>query len=163
MMIYTYSKQVNLEKLTEEILASAILKELKGITSHDGYCFIEFDDALDATEELDLGNIVTAHSGQPPAKAAIVDMMRGIMKFSNEMFLDFVSDNIMMGITQAGKTKAVADYLINVERYARSGSLYEVVNEIDALILAGVPAELSPYVTEARLLSLKQQVLDYLT
>lgn len=74
----------------------------------------------------------------------------------------YAAENVLMGITQADKTKQVSDYLADVMRYAQSGSLYEVVNEIDRLIQAGIPVDMSPFVTEQRLEQFKQKIITYL-
>lgn len=84
------------------------------------------------------------------------------MKFGHDLVIEFAAENILLGITQAGKTKAVADYLEDILRYVQSGSLYEVLHEIDRLMHEGLPAELAPFVTEARLLAFKNKILAYL-
>jgi hypothetical protein len=76
--------------------------------------------------------------------------------------VEFASENVMMGITQAGKTKEVANYLTDVARHIQTGSLYEVINEIDRLKIEGLPQDLSPFITETRLDRFKQKILDYL-
>lgn len=82
--------------------------------------------------------------------------------FANKIENVFIAENIMMGITQAGKTREVSEYLIDVLGYLRTGSLYEVKNEVDALLLAGIPEELAPFVTEERLEEFKAKIVDYL-
>jgi hypothetical protein len=67
-----------------------------------------------------------------------------------------------MGITQAGKTRSVADYLKNVMFYGQSGSLYEVLAEINTFESEGYPSDLSPFVTQARMELFKQKIEDYL-
>lgn len=89
-------------------------------------------------------------------------IVENAMEFGNEMILNFASENVLMGITQAGKTKDVADYLQNVDRYMRSGSLYEVINEINSLITAGVPVDLAPFITEDRLNQFITEINEYL-
>lgn len=91
-------------------------------------------------------------------KSIVIDAKR----FGDDLIITFATENILMGITQAGKTKAVSDYLADVTRYAQTGSLYEVVNEIDRLIALGIPSDLAPYVTTQRMTDFKQKVLGYL-
>lgn len=92
--------------------------------------------------------------------AAIV---KSAIDFGNELIIGFAAENVSMGITQAGKTKAVADYLVNVTRYAQTGSLYEVINEINRLSDAGLPSELAPFITQTRLDAFKQKIVNYLS
>jgi len=84
------------------------------------------------------------------------------MNFGATLKIEFAAENIAMGITQAGKTKAVADYLAKVIVYLDTGSLYEVINEVNSLISEGIPSELSPFVTESRLNTFKAKVQTYL-
>lgn len=92
----------------------------------------------------------------------IMLLVANAMDFGNNLILEFAAENILMGITQAGKTKDVADYLSSLMRYTQTGSLYEVMAEIDRLIQTGLPPNLSPFITEERLLSFKTKVLEYL-
>ena len=104
--------------------------------------------------------IVSAHSGDP--LLVYKSIVRNAINFFNEELVKFSAENIIMGITVLNKTKDVADYLQSVMRYGQSGSLYEVVHEVDTLIAAGIPGDLAPFVTDARLTALKNQILDYL-
>jgi len=82
--------------------------------------------------------------------------------FGQELIVTFATENVLMGITQAGKTKSVSDYLADVTRYTQTGSLYEVINEIDNLIIEGIPQDLDPFVNQARLESFKSKIQNYL-
>lgn len=91
------------------------------------------------------------------------DRVRAAISYGLTLMIDFAGENVGMGITQAGKTKDVSDYLIDVTRYLQTGSMYEVMNEIDRLILAGIPVELSPFVTEARMNAFKAKIVAFLS
>jgi len=95
--------------------------------------------------------------------AAYKAIIRSAIEFFNEIMTEFAGENISLGITQAGKTKDVADYLADVLRYGQTGSLYEVMSECDRLISEGIPAGLSPFVTETRLTTFKGLIQDYLS
>jgi hypothetical protein len=90
-------------------------------------------------------------------------IVRDAIEFGQELVIDFAGENVALGITQAGKTKEVADYLEDVQRYISSGSLYEVIDQIDDLIANTVPSSLSPFVTDERLLEMKEKIEDYLS
>lgn len=91
------------------------------------------------------------------------NIIRQALAFFDELMTEFAGENIALGITQAGKTKDVADYLADVLRYGQTGSLYEVIAECDRLINEGIPAGLSPFVTETRLNSVKALIVAYLS
>lgn len=73
----------------------------------------------------------------------------------NQLSGQFAAENVLMGITQLGKTKLIADILAGVLRYGQSGSLYEVLNEIDRIV---VTAEMAPFITAARLSEMKIKI-----
>lgn len=147
---------------------------------------IKFD-LLIASQVAEFDGIVTGEEGvrillKSPVTQAIIDQIeaivpppaqsnteyaQGIVKqaqsFASQIVVEFAAENILMGITQAGKTKVVADYLADVTRYAQTGSLYEVINEITRLINSGIPADLSPFVTQVRLEAFRQKIINYLT
>lgn len=83
--------------------------------------------------------------------------------FGNDLISQFAAENVIMGITQANKTKAVADYLSDVTRYLSTGSLYEVINEINRLQQNEIPQDLTPFVTNERMNEFKNKIEDYLS
>lgn len=93
----------------------------------------------------------------------VMAKIEAAVQFGNTLMIKFASENVLMGITQAGKTKAVADYLADATRYIQTGSLYEVVHEIDRLLGEGVPSDLSPFITASRMNQIKEDILDYLS
>lgn len=92
----------------------------------------------------------------------IEEKIKQAIAFGQQLMIEFSSQNVLMGITQQNKTKAVSDYLNEVQRYLLSGSLYEVVKEIDRLQQAGIPENLAPFVTQERLNQFKQKILNFL-
>lgn len=105
---------------------------------------------------------VTQQQFSPTLRDIISGKINDAVIFGQAVILDAAVENVQMGVTQAGKTKAVADYCGNIQRYLQTGSLYAVLTEIDALIAAGVPPELSPFITSDRLLSYKTKVMVFL-
>lgn len=99
---------------------------------------------------------------QDPIELVVQQKIVDAIKFGHNLTVKFATENVLMGITQAGKTKEVSDYLADVTRYCQTGSLYEVINEIDRLIASGIPTNLSPFITVDRLNEFKQSTLDYL-
>ena len=144
---------------------SVIAETLIGIdkNSDSVSIHIEFENQLTVSHKTILDGIVQNHDTDPNAGLSpYVQIVRNAVAFYVEIMEEFAAQNITQGITVYGKTKAVADYLQNVMRYGQSGSLYEVVAEIDTLIAAGIPGDLSPFVTEPVLINFKTKVNNYL-
>lgn len=78
---------------------------------------------------------------------------------SNNLIKQFAAENIMLGITQAGKTKLIADTFKEVFYYAQTGSLYECLSSLDAIVIT---PEMSPFLTEARRTDLRNKLLNLL-
>ena len=95
-------------------------------------------------------------------KLSVKKIVTEAISFGQNLIIDFAAENVLMGITQAGKTKEVADYLADVMRYAQSGSLYEVLAEVNRLQTSGLPAELAPFVTTDRMNAFKLKIEQYL-
>jgi hypothetical protein len=93
---------------------------------------------------------------------AVTQKIRDAVNFFSEIMVQAAGENVLMGITQAGKTKEVADYLADVMRYGQTGSLYEVLAELTALQTAGVPSSLDPFVNYQRLEDFKIKIETYL-
>lgn len=73
----------------------------------------------------------------------------------------FASENILQGITQAGKTMLVGDALRDVAYYMERGSLFAAEAKIIQLSQNLDPA-LSPFVTTERLLRYRNLIRQYL-
>lgn len=123
-----------------------LTKEIKGYYNNNGT--IEFDESYITPSD--------------PPEIVVQQVIINSINFGNQTIIDFATENVLMGITQVNKTKEVSDYLSDMTRYIQTGSLYEVINEINRLILAGIPVELSPFVTENRLNEFKQKIQEFL-
>jgi hypothetical protein len=149
---------INLNKLQNELLSYPVV----GLSINSTNLIIHASEELTGTQLSEIENIALSHD--PIDMAEIIKQTIGdAMNFGNNLILEFAAENVLLGITQAGKTKAVADYLADVTRYAQTGSLYEVLNEIHRLESLGLPQNLEPFVTQARINLFKQKILDYLT
>lgn len=105
---------------------------------------------------------VTEVQFSPSLHEIISQKINGASAFGRALILDFAVDNVQLGVTQAGKTRAVSDYCRALQRYLESGSLYAAVEQINEMLTAGAPLELSPFVTAARLTSYRDRILGYL-
>lgn len=82
--------------------------------------------------------------------------------FGNSLTAQFAIENVAAGITQTGKSRQVADFLKDLERYLRNGSLYVAIEEINRIIGEGVPSELDPFVNEGKLVDYRGRIQQYL-
>lgn len=158
----TLRGNVNFDILQSEIDASSISKNVVNKVDLGLEFAVVFDEELSTGEKSELDTIVSNHNFLTIQEEVKIKVSSAI-EFGNSLIIDFASENVLMGITQAGKTKDVADYLADLMRYAQTGSLYEVINEVDRLIADGLPVDLEPFITEARMNTFRQQVVDYLS
>lgn len=71
--------------------------------------------------------------------------------FGNKIMVDAAVENVLLGITQAGKTGIVSDYLHKFTHYLSTGSLYQCLVEIERLKADAGRPDISPFVTNDRL------------
>lgn len=159
-MDYTFIKSnVNLPKLQKEI--SAIIS-INGLSNSDSEVIVHT--AVDLIQDqIDAINTIINNHNPLDMDAIIQAKIDDAVVFGKEIMDAFKRENILMGITQAGKTKAVQDYLHRVEHYVSSGSLYAGKDEVMAIINANaIPVDLAPFVTVARLKVFVNKILVYL-
>lgn len=151
----------------EYVYTSNRIKALPAPYGKEPYVQFEITEGTLLESYIWNGTQVVVDSGYIPPEPDYASLgamaVKRAVEFGQELMIRFAGENVALGITQAGKTKEVADYLADVTRYLQTGSLYEVINEIDSLILAGIPSELSPYITQVRMEEFKSKVNNYLT
>ena len=157
----TYIKAVNASLLGREVASTSCGSKYLHVTTSGNNVSVGFSEQLTAPEIAEVDAIVAAHSYNPTSDI-VKKTLNNAIEFGTRLLLDFATENILLGITQSGKTGAVTLYLHKLGHYISTGSLYEALNEIDALVAAGVDVTLAPFVTEARLLSYKTQIQEYL-
>lgn len=81
------------------------------------------------------------------------------MNFGNKLMVKFTTQNILMGITQDGKTSAVRKALSEVIICLNTGSLYDAIAEVKALPSDKKDAK---YLTNVRLTTFINEIEDYL-
>lgn len=118
-----------------------------------GDSMIEFaaleDAELYATEhDLEAPEEVEKEDTIDTTLASVVEKIQKAKNEFNDLSSEVAAENVLMGITQAGKTRLIADTLSKVLEYGISGSLYEVINEIDRI---DITPEMSPFITQERL------------
>lgn len=99
-----------------------------------------------------------------PVAQVVANSISAAATFGNQLIFQFAANNVLTGITQAGKTIPVALYLQTLGYYLRSGSLYAAITEIQNLIAdtSDAKAALSPFITNAILYNYMNQIQVYL-
>lgn len=177
-MYYSYNKPANLDQNTLEaqvnanvtILQDCLYTQLIGTDLR-----IHFNTSLSAGEKTALDEVIAAHNGKSTAESLGVYLDTQVFPFVTSLVRTFAAENIAMGITQAGKTGHVlslfsryypvpnASFPNNLKNSLDTGSLY-----ISRAVLQHIrdnPSEFSgldPFVTDARLLVMKNKIETFL-
>lgn len=161
-MILTYSKIANLDKLTAEIKAAGL--PLNYMSSSGSELTIVTLTSLDSPQTSALNALVSAHD-PIDANAVLAAKLDAAIMFGKSLIVEVALSNIQAGITQAGKTRAVADYTQKLQNYLVTGSLYAAMEEITALRndLTRPLLGLSPFITDAKLDAYKAKILAFVS
>ncbi len=160
MIIYNFEKIVDVDKLIKEINQSGLLNFLYVSTAHNQLS-VCFSSTLSTEDQTTLNTLVSSHIAFDQQKV-VQNIISNAMNFGSEIVKKVATENVMLGITQAGKTKIVADVCKNLQYYLTTGSLYVAIDEINRLIAEELDPNLEPFVTEARLNSVKSEIQSYL-
>lgn len=87
--------------------------------------------------------------------------VRASIKFGNRLIEDFSTENVLMGITQAGMTETVVNNMSEVLAAVSTGSLYLAIDKIDVLLLDTTKHDLV-FITPDRLNKAKNEILAFL-
>lgn len=170
----TMTDDVDAAKLQSSIEASGILGNVLAVNVIDDNLYIYFDQSLSSGDKTILDGIVTSHEHTTAAEQLKDYLDKSVFPFVNNLINTFAAENISMGITQAGKTGDVLGlfqksydigYLhpVSLKGSFDTGSLYislEIIQHVrdNAAEYTG----LGPYVTDARLLEMKNKIETFL-
>jgi hypothetical protein len=160
-MIYTFIKNIIPDQLQQEII-DAGLESISYIETVGDTVNIIFPEELTQQQIDDLSALVNNHSTEPSSEDIAGYKIREATVFGETILKQFTIENVLMGISQAGKTRQLSDYCHKLAHYVSTGSLYAAIEQIDAMILAGLDETLEPFITEARLLEYKAQIQAFL-
>lgn len=90
-------------------------------------------------------------------KANIEQVVLKAIQFGQKLSSEFIAENIMLGITQANKTKEVRNALNEVFNALQTGSLYDAIDEAKAVVYRD-----NVFITDARLISFINKIETYL-
>lgn len=158
---YTFINAVNSTKLYRELQESFVADRLQHLNVDGEEVTVYTTESLSSQEESNLEDIIMAHI-TTDVYAQIETAIKKASEFGQKLIMDFAVENVMMGISQAGKTKEVLAFLTPVKIAVDTGSLYAALEELNTLQATTLPAELSPFVTEARLQAMIDKIEKYL-
>lgn len=135
-----------------------------GVTIHIG-----IDAGMDSRAvsfEIDAGQIIAVEDQDLKQQLATQDQLEAVkaavakaMSFGQGLVTEFAAENVMLGITQDGKTGEVLDKMAPVMTAVQSGSLYEAIARAKAI----TPDQYdSKYVTHDRLYAFINKIEAYL-
>lgn len=104
------------------------------------------------------GNSFSLPPPPPPIVVTEDKIQRAIDGF-NKIMLEYIAQNVLSGITQAGKTQLIADTLATVQRYGQSGSLYAAIAALKAIQLT---PDMDPFLNATVVNTLITQAQDVL-
>jgi hypothetical protein len=157
MVQYTYTKQVNSDRLLQEI-KDAGLSSIHHIDTVGTSVAVCFSEALSPVQKTNLDTIIASHI-LTTTRDTINALIDSAYAFSAKLMKDFVVENVMLGITQRGLTKHVRLTTREIKDALESGSLRDAIMEIRALD----PADFDPVIlTPARLLLFRNKIETWL-
>lgn len=156
---------VDLDKVRKYLLSN-LSNNYDGLLCDESCLTVIFKEEY-STEDIDIvtnyWNNLNSHSFDITMDEYIDLKLNQATQFGLSLIKSAAKENMLMGITQAGKTRQVSNYLERMQTYLQSGSLYAAIDEINELIANGLPSELSPFITEVRLLSYKSKIQGFLS
>lgn len=170
---YNFVKAINSTKLRTEIVTAG-LPAPSYINTVNTDVSIWYGAELTTEQSSSLTAVVNAHVALTTAESLSIYLDQSVHPFIKNLINTFAAENIALGITQAGKTADVlglfekpfnigAVHLVSLKGSFDTGSLY-----VSIAILQYVrnnPSEytgLSPFVTDARLLAMKNSIETFL-
>lgn len=160
-MIYNFVKSIRADKLQSEIIAAGLIT-IDFIDVVDNQVYVNFESELTYEQINLLTTLVNSH--QVMTTREMVELkVRNSIRFGEDIIINVTIDNVLAGITASGKTRDVSLYLTNVRSHLRSGSLYAAIDEINLMVSQGIPSNLSPFVTETKLLTNKALIETYIS
>jgi len=172
-MIYQFTKDIGSDKLVFEISQAGLPAPLRLDTVGNDVS-ITYAEALTLEQETSLGAVVNAHVKLTTVESLTLYLDGGVFPFIKSLINTFAAENIAMGVTQLGKADDILGlfekqvdigsmYPVSLKASFDTGSLYvsrDIIQHVrdNSALYSG----LSPFVTDARLLSMKNKIEQFL-
>lgn len=95
----------------------------------------------------------------PTSQEIVTVILSNAISFGNKLITEMAAENILLGITQAGKTNSVRKALAEVINALQTGSLYDAI--VEARLIPDDKKDLV-FITNARLLVFINKIETYL-
>lgn len=82
-----------------------------------------------------------------PTQAYYQALVSEAMAFGNQLMIQYAAQNVSEGITQAGMTENVMNYMTNLTLSLTTGSLYVAISQIESMIADTSSAKVGAYAT----------------
>lgn len=109
-------------------------------------------------------SVYDAWANPPTLNERVGNSINNAADFGASVMHDAAIENVLAGITQAGKTRDFTLYCHKLIHYLETGSLYGALDELNSLLADTSDAKtaLSPFLTNDKLNGYKQKILVYL-
>lgn len=101
----------------------------------------------------------------PPVKsqaAVVAEAATASRNFGRDLITTLQAENVAMGLLISGKMLDVIQFSFNLLMYLNIGALPAALSEIDRILLAGIPDNLAPFMTTARMNVNRTKIANYL-
>lgn len=156
---YNYSKYCYSPKLETELKSSSLASKYSYLIISDTQTTVGTISDLTTEEETTLAGLVTAHTATPSSTEFVRQVIYNSIEFGVSLVIEFATENVLLGITQAGMTTTVRNNMIEVLSAIQTGSLYDARS-----VLLNLPEESkdSTFITNARIIQFVNKIETYL-
>lgn len=101
----------------------------------------------------------------PPVKsptAMAADAALLARNFGRDLITTLQAENMAMGLAASGKMLDVIQFGFNLLMYLNIGALPAAISEIDRILAAGIPENLAPFMTTARMTANRAKIANFL-
>lgn len=148
-MEYAFQKTVSADKFDEELRLACphyLGFRSEGDSSGQMTIVVLTDQELSVGEEMVLNQIVSDHDPFDVTLAVRASIRKSIIG-AQDIVEQFATENVLMGITEAGKTKLIADAVSPVMYYLQTGAVTVAIEELQAI---QIDETMAPFLTEVR-------------
>lgn len=161
------TKELNIEKLKDEIKADDLAIELESYFFYKDSGYIEFRFDLSENEIESLMLILESHTTDSSQSQMVDVTITNVTSFVYALRNEFVKENILAGITQMNKTREVGTLMRDIDYWMLNKSLYEAMEEVDILIAKiedpeQPEEEILPFISIERLELFKGKIQSFL-
>lgn len=136
----------------------------RNILNYNGICIgtLSLPDETTEDQWTDVLAIYAAPPPMPTLQQIVEAKLEAAIAFGTKMVTDAATQNVIDGVTAAGKYKDVSDFLQNLGRYLREGSLLAAIDEITLLTETDIPETVQPFVTAEKLIAAQGRIQSFL-